>query len=101
MDELFDDETKEWIEAIEPFFPNDIALARKALRERMGSMPLPDWMFSLLVMVLFDGVAFKQHLGGGRDDADVKYIPHTEGSKQGLISSDFLNDKRTQIFYME
>jgi len=99
MDNLFDSETTDWIECVRPFFPNDVPLARKALRGRMGNPTLPDWMFSLLVMVLFDGIAYEEtrkQYTKARYTSGV-FAPYKD-DKFGQASADFLNDSRTMVY---
>ena len=99
MDSLFDSETSDWIECVRPFFPNDISLARKALRGRMGNPTLPDWMFSLLVMVLFDGIAYEEtrkQYNNSRYTSGA-FAPYRDG-KFNKLSAEFLNDSRTMVY---
>ena len=99
MDSLFDSETSDWIECVRPFFPNDVPLARKALRGRMGNPTLPDWMFSLLVMVLFDGIAYEEtrkQYNNSRYTSGA-FAPYRDG-KFNKLSAEFLNDSRTMVY---
>ena len=52
----WDDRTQEWIDCVKPFFPNDLYLAKKALREKLNT-DIPEWILSLITLMLFDGVA--------------------------------------------
>tara|TARA_Y100000780_G_C13439329_1_gene322693 strand:+ start:45 stop:383 length:339 start_codon:yes stop_codon:yes gene_type:complete len=99
MDNLFDNETSDWIECVRPFFPNDVPLARKALRGRMGNPTLPDWMFSLLVMVLFDGIAYEETRNQYTNARYTSraFAPYKD-TKLSQANADFLNDGHTMVY---
>lgn len=96
----WDDRTQEWIDCVKPFFPNDLYLAKKALKEKINS-DIPEWILSLITLMLFDGVAIEERVtkpspSKSSKDNEMwdKFVPH-KGSEHSIIACEFLNDKAT------
>ena len=98
MDQPWDDLTQEWIECVEPFFPNDMSLAKKALMDKLHNPPLPDWILTLLIMVLFDGVYFIRNMADifTREAGAEVFSPYGNNDIAS-IGCEFLNDTRTEV----
>ena len=97
-----DDRTQEWIDCVKPFFPNDLYLAKKALREKLNT-DIPEWILSLITLMLFDGVAIEERVtkpppskSHRKSNGAQRFIPH-EGSEFSIIACEFLNDKATIV----
>ena len=95
----WDDATQDWIDCVIPFFPNYLHLAKKAFREKLGS-DLPEWIVSLITLMLFDGVAIEQRVTKPRSKPSSKnqtwekYLPSGD-DEYGIIACEVLNDKAT------